>query len=86
MNISSAQYQAVGSIVLGLGLIFLPPPRQRDKEEQRKARLAELANGAAERYFEERRQLEAYGPKSAGPFRVLGVLLLLLGVGLFFVP
>lgn len=86
MNISSIQYQAVGSIILGLGLIFWPPPKRQDKEEQRKARLSELALGAPERYFEERRQLESYGPKSAGPFRVLGVLLLLLGTGLFFAP
>lgn len=86
MHISSTLYQAFGSIVLGLGLIFWPPPKQEDKEEQRKVRLSELANGAPERYFEERRQLEAYGPKSSGPFRVLGVLLLLLGLGLFFAP
>ena len=85
MHFSSDQYQALGSIVLGLGLIFWPPPKQRDKEEQRRARLAELEGGALERYFEERRQLETYGPKSVGPFRLLGVLLLLIGAALFFV-
>jgi hypothetical protein len=84
MHLSSDQYQALGSIALGLGLIFWPPPKRREKDEQRQGRIAELENGAPERYFEERRQLEAYGPKSAGPFRLLGVLMLLLGGALFF--
>jgi hypothetical protein len=85
MHFSSDQYQAFGSIVLGLGLIFWPRSKRREKAEQRRARLAELESRAPERYFEERRQLETYGPKSAGPFRLLGVLMLLIGVALFFV-
>jgi hypothetical protein len=82
VRISSDLYQPIASILLGLGLIFWPPPKRRENEEQRNARLAELANGAPERFFEERRQLEAYGPRSSGPFRLLGVLLLLLGVAI----
>jgi hypothetical protein len=58
---------------------------QRGKEEKRRARLAEIERGASEQYFEERRQLEAYGPKSAGPFQLLGALLLLIGLARFFV-
>ena len=84
MHFSSDLYQALTSIVVGLGLIFWPPPKQRDKEEQRRARLAELESGAPERYFEERRQLASYGPKTAGPFRLFGGLLLLLGLALLF--
>jgi hypothetical protein len=84
MHFSWDQYQALGSIALGLGLIFWPPPKHRQKDEQRQARIAELKNGAAERYFEERRQLEVYGPKSTGPFRLLGVLMLLIGGALLF--
>jgi len=84
VHFSSDLYQPLVSIVLGLGLIFWPPPKRRENEEQRKARLAELADGAPERFFEERRQLEAYGPRRGGPFRLLGVLLLLLGVATLF--
>jgi hypothetical protein len=82
VHISSDLYQPLASIVLGLSLIFWPPPKRRENEEQRTARLAELAAGAPERFFEERRQLEAYGPRSGGPFRLLGVLLLIIGVAM----
>lgn len=80
MLISSDLYQPLISVVLSLGLIFWPPPKRSQNEDQRKDRLAELADGAPERYFEERRQLESYGPRSGGPFRLLGVLMLLIGV------
>jgi hypothetical protein len=85
MNLSSEQYQALASIALGIGLIVWPPPKQGDKEQRRQARLAELASGAPERYFDERRELEAYGPRSAGPFRALGVLMVLIGGAVLFV-
>ena len=78
------QYHALIGIVLGLSLIFWPPPKRSENEAQRKARLAELADGAPERYFEERRQLQSYGPGSSGPFRLLGVLMLVLGVVMLF--
>ena len=73
------------SIAVGLALILWPPPKRSKNEAKRKARLAELAEGAPERHFEERRQLEAYGPRSAGPFRLLGGLILLIGVAMLFV-
>ena len=85
MHLSTDQYQALGSVGLGLAVIIWAPRMQRGKEEQRQARLAEIEGGASEQYFEERRQLEGYGPKSAGPLRLLGVLLLLIGVARFFV-
>ena len=46
----------------------------------RQTRLAELQGGAEERYFEERRELETYGPDSAGPFRLWGILILILSL------
>lgn len=85
MHLSTDQFQALGSILLGLAVIIGAPRMQRGKEEKRRARLAEIERGASEQYFEERRQLEAYGPKSAGPFQLLGALLLLIGLARFFV-
>jgi hypothetical protein len=73
----------IGSI-LGLLLILWPPPKRAEEEARRQARLAELANGSDERFFEERRELQAYGPDSAGPFRLWGALLLLLSLSLLF--
>jgi hypothetical protein len=81
----SDQYHSLISIILGLSLIFWPPPKRSEDQAQRKARLAELANGAPERYFEERRELQSYGPGSSGPFRLVGVLLLVLGVIMLFI-
>jgi hypothetical protein len=78
------QYPSLIGGALGLLMILWPPPKQREEEAQRQARLAELENGGEERFFEERRQLEAYGPNSAGPFRFWGALLLLLSVSLLF--
>jgi hypothetical protein len=69
---------------LGLLMILWPPPKWPEEEAQRQARLAELEGGAEEHFFEERRQLQAYGPNSAGPFRLGGALLLLLSVSLLF--
>ena len=80
----SDQYLTLVGILLGLSLIFWPPPKRSEDQAQRTARLAELADGAPERYFEERRQLQSYGPGSSGPFRLVGALLLVLGVVLLF--
>jgi hypothetical protein len=71
-------YPTVTGWVIGLLLIFWPPPKQAGEEQMRQTRLAELRGGAKERYFEERRELEAYGPNSAGPFRLWGFLILIL--------
>ena len=73
----------IGSL-LALLLILWPPPKRAEEEARRQARLAELASGADERYFEERRELQAYGRNSAGPYRLWGALLLLLSLSLIF--
>lgn len=72
MDFLTDHAEALGSIVLGLLAIFWPLPKQAGQERQREKRLAELNGGADESFFEERRQLENYGPKSGGPFRLLG--------------
>jgi len=74
MHYTSAK--AILGIIIGFALIFAPSIR-RKKEAEREARLTELADGAPEQYFEERRQLEAY---PVGPIlRVLGGLLVISG-------
>jgi hypothetical protein len=76
------QYPTLIGSILGLLLILWPPPKREMEEGRRRARLAELDNGATEAFFEERRALETYGPNSAGPFRFWGVLILLLSLSL----
>jgi hypothetical protein len=76
------QYPTVVGTALGLLLILWPPPKRAEEEARRQARLAELECGAEERHFEERRELQAYGPRSAGPYRLWGVLVLLLSLSL----
>ena len=80
MQLLFDHFPAVTGLVLGLFLIFWPPPKQRLEEEARLRRLAQLDAGAPERFFEERRELETYGPNSAGPYRLWGVLLAAIGV------
>lgn len=70
----------LGGVIVALLLIFWPPPKRAAEEAARQRRLAELGAGAEERHFEERRELEAYGPDSAGPFRFWGFLILLLSL------
>ena len=77
-------YPALACLALGLLLVVWPPPEQATEERARQTRLDELAAGAEERHFEERRELEAYGPDSAGPFRFWGFLLLLLSLAILF--
>jgi hypothetical protein len=71
-------------IAFGLVLIFWPPPKRAEQEMRRQARLRELQGGAEEQYLEERRELESYGPNSAGPYRLWGALMLAVGIALFF--
>lgn len=80
LGLLQEHYLTVAGLLIGLLLIFWPPPRQAGEEHERQARLAELRGGAEERYFEERRELETYGPDSAGPFRFWGFLLLTLSL------
>ena len=76
------QYPTLIGSMIGLLFILWPPPKRATEEARRQARLAELRTGAEEAFFEERRALETYGPKSAGPFRFWGVLILLLSLSL----
>ncbi len=78
------QYPTAIGAALALLLIFWPPPKRAVEEEMRQARLAELRAGPEESYFEERRELEAYGPNSAGPFLFWGFLLLTLSIAPLF--
>jgi hypothetical protein len=73
-------YPTVALLIAGLLLIFFPRPKEPAEEERRQRRLAELEDGAEERYFEERRAVETYGPDSAGPYRFFGFLLLVLAI------
>lgn len=66
-------------LLSGLLLIFWPPPKQAGEESMRQTRLVELRGGAEERYCEERRELETYEFDSAGPYRLWGFLILILG-------
>ena len=75
-------YPTVSGSALALLLILWPPPKRGVEEARRQARLAELDGGADETFFEERRALETYGPNSAGPYRLWGVILLLLSLSL----
>lgn len=74
------QYPILVVIAAGLLMIFWPPPKWPAMEELRRARIAELEAGSDEAYFEERRALETYGPRSGGPFRFWGFLLLALSL------
>ena len=74
----------VAMITLGLGAsAFLwPEKRYFESEDNRRARLEELKAGAPETYFEERRALEAYPPKtnlSRRTIRILGGVTMLMG-------
>ena len=74
-------------IVTSLGAILRPERQYRDSLSNRNARLAELDAGAPERHFEERRELEAYPPKSdfsKKTIRRLGYVSLAFGAGLTF--
>jgi hypothetical protein len=77
-----SRYPTLPFAIAAVVLIFWPPPRQPMVERERQARLAELARGAPERHFEERRALETYGPRSAGPYRLWGMILLVLSLAL----
>lgn len=69
--------------IMSLGAILRPQRQFCDSLSNRNARLAELDAGDSERYFEERRELEAYPPKrdlSNQTIRRLGYLSLVGGV------
>ena len=82
LHLLHEHHSTLAGLLIGLILIliFWPPPEQAAEENMRQARLAELRCGADERIFEERRELEAYGRDSAGPFRFWGILILILSL------
>ncbi len=68
------------AIAVGAALMWFPRNHRRAAERRHAARLAELDAGAEERFFEERRSLEAYRPaKSDTTWKLLGAVLFLLG-------
>jgi hypothetical protein len=73
-------FPTIAGLIIGLLLVLWPPPQRTAEEQSRQQRLAELRAGAEERFFEERRELEAYGPSSAGIFRFWGFLVLTLSL------
>ncbi len=82
-----SRYPTLPFVVAAVVMIVWPLPRRPMVERERQARLDELARGAPERYFEERRALASYGPKSAGPYRLWGLILLALSLAsLFLTP
>jgi len=74
------------AIIIGsLGAIFRSQKQYRSSPSNQNARLAELEAGAPEKYFEERRELEAYPPKfdlANRTIRRLGLFSLILGCAL----
>ena len=69
---------SMAGMILAFAFIIWPPIKNGPEDRRRQARLAELASGAEESYFEERRSLEAYGPRSPALYRALGTLLFIL--------
>ena len=75
-----------GALVFASGLRLVLHPKGRDQlERERSARIAEIASGSPERFFEENRSLEAYPisrwePKSQRIVRILGCVSLVTGV------
>lgn len=68
------------AMIAGAALLWFPRQHRHDAELRHAARLAELNAGADERYFEERRSLEAYRPaKRDLTWQLLGALLFLGG-------
>ena len=76
-----------GAAVAGISIpmILKPEKQYRYSRQIRNARIAELDGGSPEVFFEERRELEAYTPKtnaSVAQMRLIGVALFLCGLAL----
>jgi hypothetical protein len=68
------------TMAAGAALLFFPRRYRQQAQRRHAGRLAELDAGAGERFFEERRSLEAYRPRSSDrAWQCLGGLLFLLG-------
>jgi hypothetical protein len=69
------------AILAGLGLLWWPQRHMQAAEARRSARIAELDAGSPERFFEERRSLEAYPmPRRLWLWRFVGLSTMLAGV------
>jgi hypothetical protein len=70
-------------LAVGLATLIFPRKRRLAAESNLAVRKAELADGASERYFEERRALDAYPlPATDGKWRVRGGLLTVSAIAL----
>jgi hypothetical protein len=68
------------AMAAGAALIWVPAKYRQQAQSRHAARMAELDAGAEERFFEERRSLEAYRPaKSDRTWKLMGAALFLLG-------
>ncbi len=68
-------------LITGVPMVMFPARKRRNAIKTRKARLAELQAGSRERFFEERRSIEAYPPPSSDRrMRLAGVALMLGGL------
>jgi hypothetical protein len=68
------------AMAAGAALLWFPRQHRQNAELLHATRLAELNAGAEERYFEERRSLEAYRPaKRDLTWQLLGAVLFVLG-------
>jgi hypothetical protein len=76
-------YDAALAVIFGL-ILLLQPWWIARSDSQHGRRLDELRSGAAERYFEETRELEAYSPPRPLTLRLVGAALVLAGLGSFF--
>lgn len=79
------EYKAIFVAIIGLILLIWPNFNVRRLEKSHATRMNELNAGADERYFEERRSLEAYPPRRRGLWwRLLGGLLILIAASALF--
>ena len=73
--------RAVLAVIVGALTLLWPRSLAMKAKRQHDARLAELRSGATEKYFEERRALEAYHPpRRELAWRLLGAALLAAGL------
>lgn len=71
-------------ILISVATIFIVIPQwvSSHTASRHAERLAELREGAPERFFEERRSLETYGPPGGTwPYRIFGLAILVFSIG-----
>jgi hypothetical protein len=69
-------------LVLGVAMLLRGDVFARGAARRHEKRLSELRAGREERFFEERRSLEAYPPfAKSGTWRILGALLTVVTLG-----